>query len=635
MGDGREPAGEPDFRELAETAPGALFRFDAQGRCTYVNACGAQLLDVPDPLGEGWMQAVHPLDREIAAAMWHRPVNTLGVEWVLRMGAVEGQCIHVRLQATPLMTPGGALRGYVASAAEVSPAASKVEHLESAHAFLARAEAIAGIGSWRFDMRTRQLLWSSHMCRIHELPEDHAPRGDEHVKYFPAEARDALEQAVKKSIASGHSWDIQLPMNTAKGRRIWVRSVGEPEMEDGRMVAVVGVLHDLTQERAREEELRAARDAADAANRAKSSFIATMSHEIRTPLNGILGLARLLQDEGVTPSAQRHVALIDQSAQALRALVDDILDMSKIEAGRMDIEQATFDLQVLLDEVVNLHRVRATEKGLLLRLQLAPDVPRHVRSDPSRLRQILSNLVANAVKFTRQGQVDLSTKRLPGTADLVEFTVTDTGLGIADEFLPHLFEPFTQQDVGTSRRFGGTGLGLAIVQQLTGLLGGQVSVESVAGQGSCFRVRLPLPPAEAKPPGSVWGGLEESPRALRVLVVDDHSTNRLVATSLLRKLGCGTVEEANDGKEAVERALAQPYDLVLMDCEMPVMDGYEATRRLRAAGCKSQIVAFTANVMVGARERCLAAGMDDYLSKPVSVDKLRMALDRCGEPIPR
>jgi CheY-like chemotaxis protein len=307
--------------------------------------------------------------------------------------------------------------------------------------------------------------------------------------------------------------------------------------------------------------------------------------------------------------------------------------MSKIEAGQMEIEQLPVDLHALLEEVAALQRVRATEKGLALRLELAAGVPRHVRSDPLRLRQILANLVANAVKFTRRGEVVLAARPAPGANDVVDLTVSDTGVGIAAEFLPHLFEPFTQQDAGTSRRFGGTGLGLAIVQQLARLLGGQVSVDSVPGQGSSFRVRLPLPPAamEPRPADSGWAGLEDAGRSLRVLVVDDHSINRLVATSLLQKLGCAGVDSANDGKEAVERALAQHYDLVLMDCEMPVMDGYEATRRLRAAGCRTQIVAFTANVMVGARERCLAAGMDDYLGKPVSVDKLRMALARCAE----
>jgi CheY-like chemotaxis protein len=374
-------------------------------------------------------------------------------------------------------------------------------------------------------------------------------------------------------------------------------------------------------------QLRRARDAALAASETKSRFLANMSHEIRTPLNGVIGLTGLLLDSELAPPQRELAATVRDCGGHLLAVVDDILDYSKLEAGKLALESVSFDLRELAERAIAMlgSQARATGLVLELRWQVIGDARRV--GDPTRLRQVLLNLVGNAIKFTRTGSVTLA---VGGTGERLAFRVVDTGIGVAAEDLGRIFDRFSQADASTTRRFGGTGLGLAISRRLVSLMGGELRVESVVGQGSTFSFRVPLPSAPALSVAASDAPELAGCTGLRVLLAEDNDVNRFLATQLLDKLGCEVVT-AENGAEAVAMAGTRPFDLVLMDCQMPEMDGYEATARIRALDGpigSVPIIALTASALAEDRERCIFAGMSDFLSKPIKAAELHVVLQR-------
>ena len=370
--------------------------------------------------------------------------------------------------------------------------------------------------------------------------------------------------------------------------------------------------------------LEAAQRAAEAANEAKSAFLAVMSHELRTPLNGVLGMARALQRSQLDPRQTVQVATILRSGDALLTMLNDVLDMTKIEAGRMDLEVGAFDPRRLAEEVVELWIEGARAKHLSLDWSADPELPSWLTGDETRVRQIVMNLVSNALKFTETGSVRLEIAPAPGADGDggVEICVIDTGIGMTPEQVAMLFQPFVQAESSTARRYGGTGLGLAICRDLAHRMGGEVEVESEAGRGSTFRAWLPLPPAEAPNLDATSSGIDHAPAMLpplRILVADDNPINQAVARAVLEAAGA-VVEVAADGADALEHLRVSAFDVVLMDVNMPVMDGIEAVARIRsgqAGRADIPVIALTADAMVGEEHRLRALGFDALQPKPV------------------
>ncbi len=660
-------------RLIIDTALSSVISMDEQGRIIGWNTQAEQTF--------GWtrQEALGRLLADTIIPPSQREAHQRGLNQFIQTG--EGRILNKRIEITALrrdgtefpielsITPLRLENAYTFTAfvVDISERKQAEEALRTSEARLMMTVQGSHIGIWDWNLTTGSIYFSPQwknqlghddaslsntfqewQSRIH--PDDHAP-----------------VHTIVQSCLDGDRTQFELEhrLQHRDGSYRWILSRGSLIRDIyGVAARMVGIHIDTTDRKRTEEELRAAKEAAEAASKAKSEFLANMSHEIRTPMNGVLGTTELLLNSPLTDK-QRHLAsTVHRSGRTLLAIINDILDFSKIEAGKLDLECVGFDLLQLLDESLELFMEAARRKHLRLTQQVDERVPRYLKGDPVRLRQILMNLLSNAMKFTETGGVSLAAEYVSATPTHTQLriSVTDTGIGIPPAAKLRIFDAFAQADGSTTRRYGGTGLGLSIAKQLVGLMGGAITVESEPGRGSTFsftarfelqplgeataagqtahshipKPHLPLEhasePSHPFPPAA--GSETERPGhpVVRILVAEDSPVNREVAVGMLEILGY-QVEMAENGRQALELAGRSHFDLVLMDCQMPEMDGLTATAEIRRRESsfgerRHTIIALTANAMQGDREQCLAAGMDDYLTKPYTQMQLQTVVQK-------
>ncbi len=625
--------GEQQIRQLIENAPFAVAMFDRDLRYLVVSNSwrSAFTLGPRDHIGRPILEVFPDMPKRLLAAMRRALEGEVLSSKEDRFTDSQGTQHWVRWEARPWRDASGRIQGMLAYVDDISALARARTRAQQNARRLKLALEAADAGVYEIDHQNKTFWVSPEYRRL--LGGAAATYDAAQKLQFPRFHPDDVEnvrQTFRKIRDAGEGGEntLEARVITPSGVR-WTRVFHRLKLDSkGRPVKGVGMVQDFDERKRQELALVDAQRAALAAGEAKAAFLANMSHEIRTPMNGVMGVLHLLKDENLTDDGRRMLEEALSCGQMLAELLNDVIDFSKIEAGRLEMSPEPVDLRSLIEGVARLLRPQAEVKGLTLAVEAGADLG-WVSADPVRLRQALFNLVGNAVKFTLKGQVLIRAALRPGPGgQVLRLEVADTGVGIPEAVQPRIFQRFDQGDASTTRQFGGSGLGLAITQRLAEMMGGAVGFASTVGVGSVFWLEVAAPPAEA--PVAPAEAAETYLDGLRILVVEDNATNRMIVTKLLERLGA-SVATAADGLLGVEAATHGGFDLILMDVQMPGIDGLEAARRIRALGgavAATPIVALTANVLSHQRQAYLEAGMDGVVGKPISPASLLAEIAR-------
>ena len=553
------------------------------------------------------------------------------VEWPQPDGSVR----WLQAEIAPWRRGDGKIGGLVIASHDITHVVEALERAERSEERLTLAMEIADIHVWELDYRRKELIKAGAEDTFFSKPKTYAELARDIWATIDPRDLPAVKGAWERHVSEGAPYRPEYRIVRDDDREVWVQgSVRYLEDAEKRPLRMIGALQNITERKQAEKALIAAKEEAESATRAKSAFLATMSHEIRTPLNGVLGMAQAMALGELDREQRQRLDVIRQSGESLLAILNDVLDLSKVEAGKLVLERTEFDLEETARGALSAFAATAQAKGLSLELKVQPTARGVYLGDTVRVRQILYNLISNGLKFTEAGGVRVALSRRGGALRL---KVADTGIGLAPEKLGRLFRKFEQADASTTRRYGGTGLGLAICRDLAELMGGSIRVESTPGQGATFTVDLPLErvsdapawtaPASSEPAGA---GDEQGP-PIRVLAAEDNGMNQLVLRTLLAQIGIEPTIVGN-GRDAVDLWAKEPWDLILMDVQMPEVDGPTATgmirARERAAGlARTPIIALTANAMAHQVAEYAQAGMDDFVAKPIEAARLFAAID--------
>ncbi len=630
-----------------DQAMDAVIWLDASGHIVFVNQRASHVLGYS--MEELSSMTVHDVDPMFSPTAWRshweelREKKSLVIQTVHRTKA--GKLIPVEIAVNHIECDGHEYN--CAFARDITERKMAEQALQESEKRLELALQGAGLGLWDWRIATEEYTfdqqWAASIgCAFEDVP---ATMQDFLTLICPDD-RETVRRALESHLQRNAHYAPEFRVPSMSGQSVWLQSRGKvvERDQDGNPQRMIGIHQDITSRKQAQVELAAAKDGAEGANRAKSEFLANMSHEIRTPMTAIVGYIDVLADECRRRCPFSHAEIGDplevilQNATHLLQIIDDVLDLSKIEAGKVTVHKIACSPCGIVSEVASLMQLRATAKGLALTVRYDGKIPESIQSDPTRLRQILMNIVGNAVKFTEVGEICIVTSlvRAENDAPSLQIRVQDTGIGMDEQLASRLFTPFTQADSSNSRRFGGTGLGLSISKRLAELLGGDISISSAVGKGSLFQVNVPTGSLEGvrlldspddiqrQPEKMKARRMDSEPITLhgvRVLLAEDGPDNQRLIAFLLKNAGA-EVTVAENGAVALqfawkEREATRPFDLVLMDMQMPVLDGYETTRQLRAAGWDKPIVALTAHAMKEDRQKCLDAGCDDYMAKPI------------------
>lgn len=629
---------EKRFHTLTEVSPVGIYRTDLTGATTYVNQRWTQIVGInyDESMGSGWYIAIHPEDRIKLYNEWRKVVGSRQRSVLeYRFMNPDGTIVWVIGQATPETNSENQIIGFIGTITDITQRKqAEDKFVKTSKKMEAIIEAIPDM---MFEIDLEGNIFNYHTPKNDLLlmpPSDFIDK--KIIEVLPADAAavclSALKEANEKGFSRGKQYSLELG-----GSKCWFELSLAPMKEDEVQEKHFIVLsRDVTEQNKMNQEIQKAKELAEAANKSKTDFLANMSHEIRTPLNGIIGFTSLLMESKLAETQLKYMLTINESATTLMDIVNDILDFSKIEAGKLELKIEEIDLFALTTQVISLFKYQASQKQIDLVLNIEENVPQFLFVDTLRIKQIIINLLGNAIKFTQKGEIRLEIKTiLPVEDHFINlcFSVKDTGIGIQPKNQDKIFHSFEQEDNSTSRQFGGTGLGLAISNQLLSLMSSTLQLESTFGQGSNFYFNIRLKKSDMQNQQLLKTNDESIMKNIlgtkKVLIVEDNRINMFLAKTLIQKIipDC-VILEAIDGDEAIEQYKIQQPDIILMDIQMPNKNGFEATYEIRKIEQNSftPIVALTAGIFVEEKEQCLKSGMNDYITKPIIVSDLEMIL---------